>query len=202
LLPGTRPEPDSGFSHVSSLQWSLPVSIISELSAWQWTIIFESGERDKQEVLVYCPFCSCKDSRVLESRLTAENSSVRRRRLCEECGKRFTTYERVEFIELLVVKSSGSREPYSREKLRAGISRACAKTAIRADQIDDVVESVESELSSLGKREVSSSTLGDLVLGRLKGLDQVAYVRFASVYRQFRSIEDFIAELNTLKTPV
>ena len=147
---------------------------------------------------MYCPFCNFRDSRVLESRLTAENSCVRRRRECEQCGKRFTTYERVEIIQLLVIKSSGSREPYNREKLRAGVSRACAKTMVTAEQIDDVVESVENELGSLGKRELPSSLLGVLVLARLKDLNQVAYVRFASVYRQFRSIDDFIALLNLL----
>ena len=148
---------------------------------------------------MYCPFCSHKDSRVLESRLTAENSSVRRRRQCEACERRFTTYERVEVIQLLVVKRSGNREPYVREKLRAGVARACAKTTVTAEQIDDLVDAVENELAALGKREVSSSLLGEMALERVRELDQVAYVRFASVYRAFRSIEDFIAELNALK---
>jgi transcriptional repressor NrdR len=148
---------------------------------------------------MYCPFCNAKDSRVLESRLTAENSSVRRRRQCESCHRRFTTYERVEVIQLLVVKRSGNREPYMREKLRAGVARACAKTPVTAEQIDDLVDSVENELASLGKREIASSLLGEMALSRLRALNQVAYVRFASVYRQFQSVEDFIAELNTLK---
>jgi transcriptional repressor NrdR len=148
---------------------------------------------------VYCPFCNYKDSRVLESRLTAENSSVRRRRECEKCSRRFTTYERVEAMQLLVIKSTGDRQPYSREKLRAGISRACAKTMVTADEIDELVDSVEGELAQFGKRELQASMLGELVLSRLKNLNQVAYVRFASVYRQFRSIEDFINELNSFK---
>lgn len=148
---------------------------------------------------MYCPFCDHKDSRVLESRLTAENSSVRRRRQCEACKGRFTTYERVEVIQLLIVKRSGNREPYMREKLRAGVARACAKTPLTAEQIDDLVDSVENELASMGKREVSSSLLGEMALTRLRNLNQVAYVRFASVYRQFRSIDDFIDELKTLK---
>ena len=147
---------------------------------------------------MFCPFCDHKDSRVLESRLTGENS-VRRRRQCEECDKRFTTYERVEVIQLLIIKRSGNREPYTREKLRAGIARACAKTAITAEQVDDLVESVENELAALGKREIPSSVMGELALTRLRSLDQVAYVRFASVYRQFRSIENFVQELDTLK---
>jgi transcriptional repressor NrdR len=147
-----------------------------------------------------CPFCNFKDSRVLESRLTGENS-VRRRRECEECGKRFTTYERVEAMQLLVVKRSGNREPYMREKLRSGLARAAAKTMVTAEQVDDLVDSVENELAQLGKREVQASMLGEMALSRLRNLDQVAYVRFASVYRQFRSIQDFIHELNVLQEP-
>ncbi|HEY9772189.1 MAG TPA: transcriptional regulator NrdR [Planktothrix sp.] len=147
---------------------------------------------------MFCPFCQHKDSRVLESRLTGENS-VRRRRQCEQCDKRFTTYERVEVMQLLVIKRSGSREPYAREKLRGGVARACAKTMVTAEQVDDLVDAVENELAALGKREVATTMMGELALARLRSLDQVAYVRFASVYRQFRSVEDFIAELNTLK---
>ena len=147
---------------------------------------------------MFCPFCNHRDSRVLESRLTGENS-VRRRRECEQCDKRFTTYERVEEVQFLVVKRSGSRESYERPKLKAGLSRAASKTRITAKQIDDLVESLENELASLGKREVPSSLLGEMTLSRLRELDEVAYVRFASVYRQFQSVEDFIAELNTLK---
>src|SRR5262245_9559303 len=115
---------------------------------------------------MFCPFCTHKDSRVLESRLTGENS-VRRRRQCEACDKRFTTYERVEVIQLLIVKRSGSREPYVRDKLRAGVGRACAKTMVTAEQIDDLVDSVENELAALGKREIPSSLLGEMTLTRL-----------------------------------
>lgn len=147
---------------------------------------------------MFCPFCNHRESRVLESRLTTENS-VRRRRECEGCGKRFTTYEKLETIQFLVVKRSGIREPYTRDKLRAGLSRACAKTTVSAEQIDDLVDSVENELMASGRREVPSTLLGELALSFLSNLDQVAYVRFASVYRQFRSIDDFIAELNALR---
>lgn len=147
---------------------------------------------------MYCPFCDNKDSRVLESRLTAENLSVRRRRECEACQKRFTTYERVETVQFLVIKSSGAREPYNREKLQAGIMSACAKTMVTAEQVEQVVDAVENELLSSGKREMSSNKLGDLVLSRLRDLNQVAYVRFASVYKQFQSVDDFIAELKSL----
>ena len=149
-----------------------------------------------------CPFCNSENSRVLESRTTEESTSIRRRRECEnpDCAKRFTTYERIEVMPVLVIKRSGEREPYSREKLRAGIVRACEKTLITAEQIDNVIEDIENELAKQGKREVSSAILGKLVLNELKNLDQVAYVRFASVYRQFRSIDDFIKELQELQS--
>lgn len=149
-----------------------------------------------------CPFCNSENSRVLESRTTEESSSIRRRRECENtsCNKRFTTYERVEVMPVLVVKRSGEREPYSREKLRAGLVRACEKTVITAQQVDTIIENIENELVKQAKREVSSTVLGELVLTELKDLDQVAYVRFASVYRQFRSIEDFIKELQELQS--
>lgn len=149
-----------------------------------------------------CPFCNSENSRVLESRTTEESSSIRRRRECEApgCNKRFTTYERIEVMPVLVVKRSGEREPYSREKLRSGIVRACEKTLINAEQIDNIIENIENELAKQGKREVSSAILGKLVLNELKDLDQVAYVRFASVYRQFRSIDDFIKELQDLQS--
>jgi transcriptional repressor NrdR len=147
-----------------------------------------------------CPFCNLKDSRVLESRLTGENS-VRRRRECEQCGKRFTTYERLEAMQLLVIKRSGNREPYMKEKLHSGIARASAKTMVTAEQVDDLVDAVENELAAQGKKEVPASILGEMALAHLRNFDQVAYVRFASVYRQFRSIQDFIHELNVLQEP-
>ena len=147
---------------------------------------------------MYCPFCREKDSRVLESRLSEENSSIRRRRECESCQKRFTTYERIESIQLLVIKNHGGREPYSREKLMTGIVTACRKTTVSAQQIAEMLDGLELELQILGKREIQSSQMGQLVLSRLRLLNEVAYVRFASVYRQFQSVEDFIGELNKI----
>lgn len=147
---------------------------------------------------MHCPFCSFRNSRVLESRLTEENSSVRRRRECESCQKRFTTYERIESVQILIIKSSGIREPYTREKLHNGVTRACAKTSVTADQIDDLIDCVEAELHALVKREVQSSQLGSMILAKLKTLNTVAYVRFASVYRQFQSVEDFVKELGRI----
>lgn len=136
---------------------------------------------------------------MLESRLSTESSAVRRRRECEACHKRFTTFERVEAFQLLIVKTSGEREPYSVQKLRDGVSRACAKTTVTAEQIDSLLETVEAELLGNGKKELPSKLLGEMVLNRLKDLNEVAYVRFASVYRQFQSIEDFISELENLQ---
>ncbi|MBY0546171.1 MAG: transcriptional regulator NrdR [Candidatus Obscuribacterales bacterium] len=135
---------------------------------------------------------------MLESRLSTESSAVRRRRECEACHKRFTTFERVEAFQLLIVKTSGEREPYSVQKLRDGVSRACAKTTVTAEQIDSLLETIEAELLGNGKKELPSKLLGEMVLNRLKDLNEVAYVRFASVYRQFQSIEDFISELENL----
>lgn len=147
---------------------------------------------------MYCPFCKQRESRVLESRLSEENTSIRRRRECESCQKRFTTYERAESLRLLVVKNSGNREPYSRDKLLAGIATACCKTSVCAQQIEELIDTLELELQMAGKREIQSSQLGELVLAKLQKLNQVAYVRFASVYRQFQSVEDFVSELSRL----
>ncbi len=147
---------------------------------------------------MYCPFCDYKESKVLESRLTSDKS-IRRRRKCENCDKRFTTYERNQGSQFLIVKRSGSREPYSRDKLQAGLTRAITKTTVTAAQIDELVDSIENEIIQLGNKEITSQDLGDLALNKLKLLNQVAYVRFASVYRQFQSIEDFIAELHKLQ---
>lgn len=150
---------------------------------------------------MFCPFCKSENSRVLESRMTEEGSTIRRRRECENssCSKRFTTYERVEVMPVLVVKRSGEREPYSREKLRLGLVRACEKTNITAEQIENIIDEIENELAKHGKREINSMVIGSLVLTCLRDLNQVAYVRFASVYRQFKSVNDFIKELQDLQ---
>ena len=145
-----------------------------------------------------CHECSHHDSKVIESRDLEDAATIRRRRQCLGCGARFTTYERVESIQLLVIKSHGGREPYSREKLMTGIVTACRKTAVSAEQIAEMLDGLELELQILGKREIPSSQLGELVLSRLRLLNEVAYVRFASVYRQFQSVEDFIRVLNQL----
>lgn len=145
-----------------------------------------------------CPFCAHLDTNVLESR-TSENGDVfRRRRECSKCKKRFTTYERVEKPSLFVIKKDGRREPFSREKLSAGILKACQKRPVGIDQIGALVEEIERELLKKEKVEIPSRVIGNLVMRKLKKLDKVAYVRFASVYREFADLKDFEKEVKNL----
>lgn len=146
-----------------------------------------------------CPFCGAGESRVIDTREVGDG--IRRRRECQACGQRFTTYERVAKVNLLVVKRDGRREPFDRQKLFEGLLRACAKRPISTDQIDELVSGVENSLYGLGKAEIPSHVIGELVIDRLRELDGVAYVRFASVYRSFanlqvlrREIDDMIAK--------
>jgi len=145
-----------------------------------------------------CPFCKRDDSKVLYSRESAEGTVTRRRRECLGCRKRFTTYERVEELMPLVVKKDGRREPYDREKLISGLQKAVEKRPVSMDQLEALVAEVEARVLERGEKEVPSSLLGEEVMRRLRALDQVAYVRFASVYRSFRDIEEFMDELKGL----
>jgi len=145
-----------------------------------------------------CPFCKRDDSKVLDSRESAEGTVTRRRRECLSCHKRFTTYERVEELMPLVVKKDGRREPYDREKLISGLQKAVEKRPVSMDQLEALVAEVEARVLERGEKEVPSSLLGEEVMRRLRTLDQVAYVRFASVYRSFRDIEEFMDELKGL----
>jgi transcriptional repressor NrdR len=145
-----------------------------------------------------CPFCQHPDNRVLESRSTEAGQSIRRRRECLNCQRRFTTYERIEFVPITVVKQNGERESFDRSKLLRGIVRACQKTGISAMRLEAIVDEIESELQQRAIREVSSLEIGELVLQHLKLLSEVAYVRFASVYRQFQRIRDFVETLDDL----
>ena len=145
-----------------------------------------------------CPFCKRDDSKVLDSRESAEGTVTRRRRECLGCRKRFTTYERVEELMPLVVKKDGRREPYDREKLISGLQKAVEKRPVSMDQLEALVADVESRVLERGEKEVPSSLVGEEVMRRLRALDQVAYVRFASVYRSFRDIEEFMDELKGL----
>ena len=145
-----------------------------------------------------CPFCKRDDSKVLDSRESAEGTVTRRRRECLSCHKRFTTYERVEELMPLVVKKDGRREPYDREKLISGLQKAVEKRPVSMDQLEALVADVEARVLERGEKEVPSSLIGEEVMRRLRALDQVAYVRFASVYRSFRDIEEFMDELKGL----
>ncbi|MGV3621375.1 MAG: transcriptional regulator NrdR [Archangium sp.] len=145
-----------------------------------------------------CPFCTADDSRVMDSRDSAEGTIIRRRRECESCKRRFTTYERVEELNPLVVKKDGRREAFDRDKLVAGLKKACEKRPVSVDQIEELVTSIERRLQELGEKEVASTTIGELVMERLPALDEVAYVRFASVYRSFRDIAEFMDELKDI----
>lgn len=146
-----------------------------------------------------CPFCQFPDNRVLESRSAESGHSVRRRRECLRCSRRFTTYERIEFVPVVVLKKSGERESFDRSKLMQGIVTACEKTGIPHAQLENMVDEIEAELQQRSVREVSSSEIGDFVLNHLQALNEVAYIRFASVHRQFRGIRDFIETLNHLQ---
>ena len=142
-----------------------------------------------------CPFCGHENTRVIDSRPAEENNSIRRRRVCDECDKRFTTYEKIETIPLIVVKKDNNREAYDRTKIEAGVLRACLKRPISADQIKTLVDEVETEIFSMEEKEVPSRVIGELVMNKLKDLEAVAYVRFASVYREFKDINTFMDEL-------
>ena len=145
-----------------------------------------------------CPYCGFFEDRVIDSRPTDEGSSIRRRRECSKCLKRFTTYEKVESLPLMVIKKDKSREPFDREKLLNGMLRACEKRPVSIDDLERVVDEIESQIYNSLQREITSQDIGEMVMARLKNLDEVAYVRFASVYRQFRDINSFMDELRKL----
>jgi transcriptional repressor NrdR len=145
-----------------------------------------------------CPFCGHQKDKVVDSRETGSGDAIRRRRECLGCGRRFTSYERVEEIPFLVIKKDGRREPFDRRKLLAGLHRACEKRPIPAKALDAVADEVEQMVQDSPDREVEARVIGELVMSRLKELDKVAYVRFASVYRQFEDVQEFMAELRDL----
>ena len=145
-----------------------------------------------------CPKCGCEESKVVDSRPAENNDSIRRRRECESCGFRFTTYERREELPLTVLKHDGAKEPFDREKLMRGLVRATVKRDVPIETLDELIAGIASDLRDRGITEVSSSDLGEMVLHKLLGIDKVAYVRFASVYRDFKDIEEFSKELRRL----
>jgi transcriptional repressor NrdR len=145
-----------------------------------------------------CPYCSFADSKVVDSRPDKDGSTIRRRRECESCGKRFTSHERVEEILPLVSKRDGRREPFDSKKLIAGILKACEKRPVSVETVEQLVDRLETRLQESGEKEVPSTTIGEWVMTELHGVDQVAYVRFASVYRSFKDINEFMTELQDL----
>lgn len=145
-----------------------------------------------------CPFCKFSDSRVLDSRPTVEGDAIRRRRECGGCGKRFTTYEKADGLLLVVVKKDSRREAFDRQKLLRGLSKACQKRPVSTERLESIVDSIERDLRNLMEPEVRSEYIGELVMNHLRELDEVAYVRFASVYREFRDAESFMQEIKDL----
>lgn len=145
-----------------------------------------------------CPFCSYEESKVIDSRPTDEGERIRRRRECLECGRRFTTYEMIENLPIIVIKKDKSRETFNRQKLLNGMLRACEKRPVSLDDIDKMIDEIEITIQNSLDREVTSEKIGELVMDKLKAVDEVAYVRFASVYRQFKDINTFMNELNKL----
>lgn len=145
-----------------------------------------------------CPFCSYKDNKVIDSRLSKDGTLIRRRRECNDCGRRFTTYERVEETLPLVVKKDGRREPYDRAKIMAGVLKACEKRPVSINIIEKMADRIEQKIQEKGEKEIPSKIIGEEIMKELHSLDQVAYVRFASVYREFKDINQFMDELKGL----
>ena len=155
-------------------------------------------DKERMDAAVKCPYCAQLESKVVDSRPAEEGSSIRRRRECLSCGKRFTTYETVESMPMVVVKRDGSRQTFDRRKLVNGMLRACEKRPVSVAQLEKIGEEIEQELQNSLEREISTEHVGELVMDKLKSVDEVAYVRFASVYRQFKDINTFMRELNKL----
>lgn len=149
-------------------------------------------------MLMKCPFCGEDNTRVIDSRPSDDNSSIRRRRQCDICSKRFTTYERVEAIPLMVIKKDLSREPYDRLKIEAGVFRSCHKRPISVSQMTALVDEIETSIINMEEKEIESNRIGEIVINKLKAIDPVAYIRFASVYREFQDVHTFIEEINKI----
>lgn len=145
-----------------------------------------------------CPFCGEMENKVIDSRLSRDGGAIRRRRECDSCNRRFTTYEHVEEIPIMIIKKDGRREQFNREKVRAGIQKACEKRSISMNAIETLLDELEHDLRETGEKEIPSHRIGEKIMRRLHDLDDVAYVRFASVYREFKDVNDFVEELKSL----
>ena len=155
------------------------------------------ADRERRNRDMKCPYCGNPDTRVIDSRPAEDKSSIRRRRSCDECGKRFTTYEKVETIPLIVIKKDNNREQYERAKIENGVLSACYKRPVPAKEIQKTIDAIELEIFNREEKEIPSSEIGEIVMNKLKDLDPVAYVRFASVYREFKDVNTFMDELKT-----
>lgn len=147
-----------------------------------------------------CKYCNSLESKVVDSRQVEEGNSIRRRRECEKCGSRFTTYERIEQLNMMVIKKDKSREAFDREKILRGILKSCEKRNITLEQMEQIVDSIEKDLLNSMRREISSIEIGERVMEKLRGLDEVSYIRFASVYKEFKDIDSFMAELKNMQS--
>lgn len=145
-----------------------------------------------------CPFCNYPDTKVMDSRAQDDNASIRRRRMCENCGKRFTTYERIDTIPITVIKKDKNRELFDKSKILSGIVKSCNKRPVSMKQIENITDDIENAILNSMEREIESKKIGEMVMDRLRGVDEVAYVRFASVYRQFKDINTFMSELTKI----
>ncbi len=149
---------------------------------------------------MHCPFCSFQDTKVIDSRLVTDGGQVRRRRACIECGERFTTFETAELVMPKVVKGDGTRQPFDDNKLKSGIKRAVEKRPVSVEAVEESISNIQSQLRALGEREVKASVIGEMVMEALRKLDQVAFVRFASVYRRFKDVSEFREEIERLES--
>ncbi|MBQ0146208.1 MAG: transcriptional repressor NrdR [Lachnospiraceae bacterium] len=145
-----------------------------------------------------CPFCNTPDTKVIDSRPAEDNASIRRRRQCIKCNKRFTTYEKLETMPLMVIKKDNTREPYDRSKIESGIIKSCHKRPVSSVQVEEIVNDIENKIFSLEDREIPTTVIGEMVMDKLKDLDEVAYVRFASVYREFKDVNTFMSEIERM----
>jgi transcriptional repressor NrdR len=151
-----------------------------------------------EEDIMRCPYCNDENLKVIDSRPMVEENAIRRRRQCENCGKRFTTFEKVETIPLMVVKKDNTREPYNRSKIEAGVLSACHKRPVSVEDINRMIDEIEAKLFQMDSKEISTTDIGELVMEKLRALDEVAYVRFSSVYREFTDVQTFMKELEKL----
>lgn len=153
---------------------------------------------NEEKINMKCPFCGEIDDKVVDSRLSKAGVAIRRRRECITCGRRFTTYERIEEIPIMIIKKDGRREVFNREKVRSGIQKACEKREISMDVIEEFLDELERDVREIGEKELSSAVIGEKIMAKLHGIDSIAYVRFASVYREFKDVKEFVSEVKSL----